>query len=742
MPGSMQVEALELSVIVPALNEELNLRELVSRVLATFDRGGLPGEVVIVDDGSTDGTPALLAELEAAHPGRVVGVRHLTNRGIAEGWRSGAQASKGRLVATIDADLQYQPEDLLRMHRALSQSSVDIVQGFRSPVGRRQDDRYTLSRGFNALLNGVFAMNLRDNKSGFLMCAREVFLDLLSYDGSYFYWQSFVMVAAHAKGYSYKEIETLFEQRRAGTSFLAGSNALKASAKSLVDLGKAAWVYRVRRPPPDLSREYLKRHPPRIPTKPAKSPVAELRWKAYLAAFERSHWMITRDVEHYYETLERTQWLEPSRMRDLQDEKLRRIVRHAYRDVPYYRQKMQEAGVRPEDVRGQADLHKLPLLSKDDIRKNLYFDILSESHDKNEVQRITTSGSTGEPFVCYADRAQLEFRWAATLRSQEWTGYRFGDSTVRLWHQTLGMTPAQVAREKLDATLSNRTFVPVFDISDQSLADVLRVIDEHKPTLVDGYAEALDLLARYVTARPDRAPKIGAVMSSAQTLPVGSRKRIEDAFRCRVFDKYGSREFSGIAYECDAHQGHHVVSEGYIVEILRDGRPAKPGELGEVVITDLNNACMPFLRYRIGDLAVAMDDAVPCPCGRGMPRIGDVEGRVQSIVRGANGAYLPGTFFAHYFKELDHAVRRYQIIQEREGAMTLKLVAASRWSAEELEKILTTMKQYLGQDMVVDVEMVESIELVRTGKTNAVISKVPIDFQHAAPSPNDVVLRA
>ena len=100
---------------------------------------------------------------------------------------------------------------------------------------------------------------------------------------------------------------------------------------------------------------------------------------------------------------------------------------------------MRASGIRPEDIRGQADLHKLPYLTKADVREHLHFDILSENHDKDSVLKITTSGSTGEPFVCYADRAQLEFRWAATLRSQEWTGYRFGDPCVRLWHQTLAM---------------------------------------------------------------------------------------------------------------------------------------------------------------------------------------------------------------------------------------------------------------------------------------------------------------
>jgi phenylacetate-CoA ligase len=561
------------------------------------------------------------------------------------------------------------------------------------------------------------------------MCAREVFQDLLSYEGSYFYWQSFVMVAAHAKGYSYKQIETLFEQRKQGTSFLEKA-ALSASAKSIYDLGKAAWEYRVKPPPPDVATQFVRRYPI-VDRSPERNPLEIMRWRAYLASFNRTHWMITRDVEHYYEALRKTQWLEPSQMRELQDEKLRRLVRHAYRNVPYYRAQMQALHVRPEDIRGQRDLHKLPMVSKDDIRKHLYFDIMSENHDKAQVLKITTSGSTGEPFVCYADRAQLEFRWAATLRAQEWTGYRFGDPTVRLWHQTLGMTALQAARERADALLCNRSFIPVFELADSKLPEMVKTLCDVHPVLVDGYAEALDLLAQYLKSR--REP-IGvrprAIMSSAQTLPDSSRRLIEEAFGCRVFDKYGSREFSGVAYECEAHQGHHVVAEGYIVEVLKAGRPAQPGELGEVVITDLNNYCMPFIRYRIGDLAEAMGrDA--CPCGRGAPRIGAIEGRVQSIIQGTDGRYLPGTFFAHYLKEFDYAIKRFQVVQEEPEAIAFRVVKGLRFSDDVLEQILATFRSHLGERMRIDVQFVDDVALIRTGKRLASVSKLGVDFQRA-----------
>jgi phenylacetate-CoA ligase len=218
-------------------------------------------------------------------------------------------------------------------------------------------------------------------------------------------------------------------------------------------------------------------------------------------------------------------------------------------------------------------------------------------------------------------------------------------------------------------------------------------------------------------------------MSSAQSLPESSRRIIEEAFGCKVFDKYGSREFSGIAYECEAHQGHHVVAEGYIVEILKDGRPAAPGELGEIVITDLNNYCLPFLRYRIGDLGEAMDNRVACPCGRGLPRIGNIEGRVQSIIVGADGQHVPGTFFAHLFKDYDHAIRHYQVVQERRGEIVLKIIKGGRYSEQALNEVLAVLQRYLGARMQIHVEFTDSIPMVRTGKRLAAVSKLKLDLQ-------------
>ena len=387
------------------------------------------------------------------------------------------------------------------------------------------------------------------------------------------------------------------------------------------------------------------------------------------------------------------------------------------------------SGRRPADIAGIEDLAKLPLLSKDDVRRDLYFDLFSDTRRKGDVHRIATSGSTGEPFVTFSDRTQLEYRWASTLRALEWTGWCFGDRQARLWHQTLGMSWTQQLRERLDAWFMRRLFIPAYEIGPSNVDALLARLEAHRPVLIDGYAESFNLLSAYVRDRRGKRPAPRAIMTSAQVMPPQVRAGIEEMFETRVFDKYGSREFSGIAYECDAHDGHHVMAESYIVEILKDGRPALPGETDEVVVTDLNNFSVPLIRYRIGDLATAMDENASCACGRGLPRIGDIQGRAQTVVVCRDGTWLPGTFFAHFFKDYDYIVRHYQVMQERSGRLRLLIVKGPQYSDARFDEVLALLRGYVGTDTELAVEPVAEIPLGPTGKSNSVISELEIDFQ-------------
>lgn len=717
-----------ISVVVPALNEEASLPALATRLFAATDNAGIATEMVVVDDGSTDGTWDVVSLLAKDFgEDRVRGIQHLQNQGIPTSWRDGIDEARGEYVCLIDADLQNPPEQVVTLYRRLLESRADICQGVRSSIERERDSRLAFSKALNSMLNVAFGDKAADNKSGFVLGPRRVMRDVVSYRGNYRHFQTFIRVAGRAKGYTFTEVETLFLPRNTGESFLAGKRAWQVSAEALADFPAALREFgRGRREPIDGTVA-----PRSQPVDKAEHPYSGWRralFEAYFASMPAHKWLIRRRARAIYLELKRTEWLPADQMQQLQLRKLQRLVQHASVHVPYYRERLAELGIGAEQLLSIDDVRKLPMLGKDDVRQHLYFDMFSDTHRNRDMHKIATSGSTGEPFVTYADRYQLEVRFATTLRAAEWTGWRFGDKQARLWHQTLGLSKTQAFRERVDAAFMRRLFVPAFEMTPETLEEFVEQIRQWDPVLVDGYAESLNFLAQYVRDGNAAGFSPRAMMSSAQVLPDNVRDSIEDGFRTRVYDKYGAREFSGIAYQCEAGLDHHVMDESYLVEILVEGRPAKPGETGEIVITDLNNYSVPLIRYRVGDLAVAVDQSTPCPCGRGLSRIGKIEGRTQAIVHCSNGAWMPGTFFAHFFKDYDYLVRFFQIHQSAKGEFTIKLVKGPQWTQSGEDDMLRDLASYVGNSGVT-VEHVDEIPLLRTGKRSPVVSSLREDFQ-------------
>jgi phenylacetate-CoA ligase len=234
---------IEISVVAPCLNEEGNIPELTRRVFQLFQDRKISGELVLVDDGSTDRTYEVAAALSTKYPNLRI-ERHATNQGIEIGWRTGVSAACGRYVCLIDADLQNPPENIWDLYQEIIRSGADLVQGSRSSKGRAKDHRFLLSRGLNLILNTTFKMRLRDNKSGFVLASKGVLSEILQHRFKYFYFQSFIAVSAASKGYAISEVDTPFRDRFAGKSFISGLPT-KFIYRCLVDVAKGFFEFRV-----------------------------------------------------------------------------------------------------------------------------------------------------------------------------------------------------------------------------------------------------------------------------------------------------------------------------------------------------------------------------------------------------------------------------------------------------------------------------------------------------------------
>lgn len=208
-----------LSVIVPCFNEQENVLESAERIQKVFRQTGVDGEIVFVNDASTDRTGELLEGLRSSSKNVVV-VTHTKNLGIVGSWHSGLRSCQGSYVATIDADLQYQPEDIALLFAELREKNVDLVQGCRKYRTDHQFMRSFLSKGLNVMLNVIFLRNLRDFKSGFVVYKRQALGAILSEKDRYKLFQHFFMLVASKKKLTYSQVTVSFLPRKKGESFI------------------------------------------------------------------------------------------------------------------------------------------------------------------------------------------------------------------------------------------------------------------------------------------------------------------------------------------------------------------------------------------------------------------------------------------------------------------------------------------------------------------------------------------
>lgn len=233
---------IDLSVIVPCFNEEDNIEVLALRILDSFNKNSVEGEIILVNDGSSDKT-LIKMERFSKQFNNIFVINHVKNLGITEAWNSGLKVSHGRYVVTIDADLQYRPEDIMQLYNLITNRNCDLVQGWRKEYKDKNLFRRFLSRALNRILNILFFKRINDIKSSFVIYKRDVFFDVLKSRKEFRTFQHFFILCALKKGYILRQVPITFSPRMKGESFI--KNPMFFSFKVLLDIPKAIlnfWV--------------------------------------------------------------------------------------------------------------------------------------------------------------------------------------------------------------------------------------------------------------------------------------------------------------------------------------------------------------------------------------------------------------------------------------------------------------------------------------------------------------------
>lgn len=409
--------------------------------------------------------------------------------------------------------------------------------------------------------------------------------------------------------------------------------------------------------------------------------------------------------------LAQSQWQPAETLAALQLRRLRALLAHAETHVPYYRRLLRAAGAEAGDFRSIDDLRRLPVLNREALRGHAA-ELVDERLDRARLLRNATGGSTGTPVTFYQDREYWRVGFATMWRA--WLlfpGYDLGVRHVRFWGADRDQPhPLLRAAGRL---LFNEAFLNSFSATPAQLDRALDVIERTAPRLLIAYASSAELLARHARARGRRL-RIPSIVSSAETLTVEQRALLVDTFGSRVHDCYGCREVGAIGQECGVDGGLHVNVETQVVE-LEPVDAASPDGPCRVLVTHLFNRAMPLIRYDLGDTVASGGLRTErCGCGRSMPRMARVAGRVCDIIRTPRGALVHGEYFTHLFYGQE-AVNAFQVHQRDLDRLVLRIVPGPQYADRYVDAVADVIRRDHGFTTI-DVELCDAIAPESSGK--------------------------
>jgi len=417
--------------------------------------------------------------------------------------------------------------------------------------------------------------------------------------------------------------------------------------------------------------------------------------------------------------LEESQFWPKEKLKVLQRERLTGLLQHAFENCSFYRERMEQTGIRPAERIDFDVLTALPRLTKREIQDH-QAEMLATNIPASARMRNQTGGSTGSPLQFYVDKRRFATRMASTHRHDAWADLYPGDWVAFVWGARLDQLPQQGLWNKLrNEWLYRRIELNTSLISD---ADWTRFIDQcrrRKPRFMIAYAQSAVLVAKYFEAHGISDIHFQSIITTAEVLLSEQREYIERVLGAEVFDRYGCREISIIASECKEHRGLHVNAESILVEIVPDAN--LPASLGKVLVTDLLNYSQPLIRYEIGDASSWLPEQT-CPCGRGLPLLSPVQGRSTDFLTFAD-RHISGPALTLVVADMAD-VRQVQFVQTGTSSVTLRVVPGNNYGDATKQELRKRLRQYLGEGVKLEIEETESVLSEASGKYRFVISEV------------------
>lgn len=399
-----------------------------------------------------------------------------------------------------------------------------------------------------------------------------------------------------------------------------------------------------------------------------------------------------------YKELIKTQYLSFDELRHIQNTKLKKLINYAYTNNIYYNNLMKLKNIKPNDISQVEDLYKLPVLTKD-IIKNNYDKLLSTVKIRNNSVIKKTGGSTGQPLVYWISKSSESYLWGGIWRAWNVAGYSLGDKVLILAGDSLLKHGAKYQFYHL---LNNWRCSDITNLDRRKISYILNDIKKHPNAMIYGYPTPIYLLAVYILEN-NLKPKVNNIVTTSEMLFDEHRKIIEKAFNCKVFDMYGANDGGIAAFECEKRNGYHINMERCIAEILDNSKQrVLQKDVGKIILTDLENYAMPFIRYEVGDLGSITNDY--CGCKRGLHRLNTIHGRIKDCIHLNNGKKVDGSYFSKRFCEIQDIIL-FQIIQEKSREISAR-INIRNMNSQDLIKKINYLKNMIENDLGVDFKIV------------------------------------
>lgn len=412
-------------------------------------------------------------------------------------------------------------------------------------------------------------------------------------------------------------------------------------------------------------------------------------------------------IPQYLKEIEQLQYKPQDEIRRHQEEKLNKLLLHAYENVPYYNKILRDSEVVINSGINLNNFNKIPVLTKEILRRN--FKNLKTKDINNRKWYINHSGgSTGQPVKFIQDDVYWQWNVANKIYYAQINGKYIGEKEIRLWGSERDILKGSIGiKAKLQNFLYNRYFLNSFNMDDKQIKFIIRRINEIKPKLLWGYVNSLEILADYIIKNNIKIYSPPLIFSAAGTLTEDIRMKLKKAFKSKILNIYGSREVGDMAFEIDENTGLYITDYSHKLEVID----------GKILITSLNNYSMPLIRYDIGDVSSGIiepskDDKIQFSI------LKDVIGRETSIFKTKDGKRIPPEYFIHMIGVVYNTgfIKRFQVIQKEYDLIIVKIVLNKEKDLRNLEKIEKVIKFVMGNDCKVEFEFVDEIKPSKSGK--------------------------